>query len=59
MLEIRDLHVKFNNRDREAVGGISLTIHDGEIVGLGRIGKNRHRHEHSRASPPQTVHLFR
>ena len=37
MLEIRDLHVKFNNRDREAVGGISLTIHDGEIVGLGGI----------------------
>ena len=34
MLEIRDLHVKFNNRDREAVGGISLTIGDGEIVGL-------------------------
>ena len=34
MLEIRDLHVKFHNRDREAVGGISLTIEDGEIVGL-------------------------
>ncbi|MBQ8075059.1 MAG: ABC transporter ATP-binding protein [Oscillospiraceae bacterium] len=34
MLEIRDLHVKFHNRNREAVGGISLTIHDGEIVGL-------------------------
>ena len=34
MLEIRDLHVKFNNRDREAVGGISLPINDGEIVGL-------------------------
>ena len=34
MLEIRDLHVKFHNRDREAVSGISLTIHDGEIVGL-------------------------
>ena len=34
MLEIKDLHVRFNNRDREAVGGISLTIHDGEIVGL-------------------------
>ena len=34
MLEIRDLHVKFNNRDREAVAGISLTIGDGEIVGL-------------------------
>ena len=32
MLEIRDLHVKFHNRDREAVGGISLTIGDGEIV---------------------------
>ena len=34
MLEIRDLHVKFHNRDREAVGGISLTIDDAEIVGL-------------------------
>jgi ABC-type dipeptide/oligopeptide/nickel transport system ATPase component len=34
MLEIRDLHVKFHNRDREAVAGISLTIGDGEIVGL-------------------------
>ena len=34
MLEIRDLHVKFHNRDREAVAGISLTIEDGEIVGL-------------------------
>ncbi len=34
MLEIHDLHVKFNTRNREAVGGISLTIGDGEIVGL-------------------------
>ena len=34
MLEIRDLHVKFHNRNREAVAGISLTIGDGEIVGL-------------------------
>ena len=34
MLEIRDLHVKFHNRDREAVGGISLRIEDGEILGL-------------------------
>ena len=34
MLEIRDLHVKFHNRDREAVSGVSLTIVDGEIVGL-------------------------
>ena len=34
MLEIRDLHVKFTNRDREAVAGISLSIRDGEIVGL-------------------------
>ncbi|MBR0382077.1 MAG: ABC transporter ATP-binding protein [Eubacterium sp.] len=34
MLEIRDLHVKFHNRDHEAVGGISLTIEDGEIMGL-------------------------
>lgn len=34
MLEIRDLHVKFHNRNREAVGGISLSIADGEILGL-------------------------
>ena len=34
MLEIRDLHVKFHNRNREAVSGVSLTIHDGEILGL-------------------------
>ena len=34
MLEIRDLHVKFHTRDREAVAGISFTIHDGEILGL-------------------------
>ena len=34
MLEIRDLHVKFHNRDREAVGGVSYTIEDGEIQGL-------------------------
>ena len=26
MLEIRDLHVRFHNRDREAVSGVSLTI---------------------------------
>ena len=34
MLEIKDLHVKFHNRQREAVSGVSLTIHDGEILGL-------------------------
>ena len=34
MLEIRDLHVKFHNRNREAVGGVSFTIQDGEILGL-------------------------
>ena len=34
MLEIRDLHVKFHNRDREAVSGLSFTIGDGEILGL-------------------------
>jgi len=34
MLEIRDLHVKFHARDREAVSGVSLTIADGEILGL-------------------------
>ena len=34
MLEVRDLHVKFHNRDREAVAGVSFTIRDGEILGL-------------------------
>ena len=34
MLEIRDLHVKFHTRDREAVSGVSLTIQNGEILGL-------------------------
>ena len=34
MLEIRDLHVQFKNRDKEAVAGVSFTIGDGEIVGL-------------------------
>lgn len=34
MLEIRDLQVKFHTRDRYAVEGLSLTINDGEIVGL-------------------------
>lgn len=34
MLTIDNLHVKFHNRDREAVGGISLSIADGEVVGL-------------------------
>ena len=34
MLEIKDLRVKFHNRTREAVCGVSLTIHDGEILGL-------------------------
>ena len=34
MLEVRDLHVRFNNRNRDAVGGISFTIGDSEIVGL-------------------------
>ena len=34
MLKIEDLHVKFHARDREAVGGISFSISDGEILGL-------------------------
>ena len=34
MVELRDLHVKFHDSDREAVGGISFTIHDGEVLGL-------------------------
>lgn len=34
MLEIQDLHVRFHNREREAVAGVSLSIEAGEIVGL-------------------------
>ena len=34
MLEIRDLRVRFWNREREAVAGIRLSIGAGEIVGL-------------------------
>ncbi len=34
MLEIRDLHVRFHTRDRDSVSGVTLTIGDGEIVGL-------------------------
>jgi len=34
MLEVRNLHVKFHNRNREAVSGVNFTIHDGEILGL-------------------------
>ena len=34
MVELKDLHVKFNISDREAVAGIDLTIRDGEALGL-------------------------
>ncbi|MCI9122112.1 MAG: ABC transporter ATP-binding protein [Oscillibacter sp.] len=34
MLEIQDLHVKFPDREREAVAGVSLTVEAGEILGL-------------------------
>ena len=34
MLEVRDLHVKFHTRSREAVAGVSFSIPDGEILGL-------------------------
>ena len=34
MLEVRDLHVKFHNRDREAVAGITFTIEDGLVCGI-------------------------
>ena len=48
MLEIRDLHVRFNNRDRDAVGGISFTIRDGEILGLvGMVQANKHKDTHN------------
>ena len=38
MLEIQDLHVRFHDADHEAVRGISLTVADGEIMGL--VGKS-------------------
>ena len=41
MLEIRDLHVKFHNSNREAVGGVSYTIEDGEIHILGKARGSR------------------
>ena len=34
MLEIQNLHVRFHDADHEAVRGISLTVADGEIMGL-------------------------
>lgn len=34
LLSITDLHVRFRNRDREAVAGVSLSIGRGEIMGL-------------------------
>ncbi len=34
MLEIKDLHVRFHTRDRDAVSGVSFSIADGEILGL-------------------------
>ena len=34
MLEIKDLRVKFHNRNRYAVDGVSLKIQEGEIMGL-------------------------
>ena len=34
MLSVNDLHVKFHTRNREAVGGISFRVDDGEILGL-------------------------
>lgn len=34
MVEIKGLHVRFHGASREAVAGIDLTIHDGEVVGL-------------------------
>lgn len=34
MLTVNDLHVKFHTRTDEAIGGISFSVHDGEIVGI-------------------------
>ena len=34
MLEIRELHVRFLNRDRAAVAGVSLSIGNGDVLGL-------------------------
>ena len=34
MLEIKDLRVRFHDADHDAVRGISLTVADGEIMGL-------------------------
>lgn len=34
MLTVNDLYVKFHTRIDEAVGGISFSVHDGEIVGI-------------------------
>ena len=34
MLEIKDLRVRFHDSDHDAVRGISLTVADGEIMGL-------------------------
>ena len=42
MLEIQDLHVRFHEADHEAVRGISLTVADGEIMGL--VGESGSHH---------------
>ena len=34
MLEIKDLHIRFYNMERDAVDGVNLSIEDGEIMGL-------------------------
>ena len=34
MLSVRNLHVQFPTRDREAVRGVSFEVEDGEILGL-------------------------
>ena len=55
MLEIRDLHVKFHTRDREAVAGVSFTIHDGEIQPSIRFVKGAMPYATTRPATPNPM----